>query len=282
MAPGQMPAQTVEPPQLEARMTRFRLESGPVPLHHQVYLDLRVALDEGAWRTGERLPPERELAARYGCSLITVRRALTELAREGRLDRARGRGTFVRRPAIIRDIAARAGFADEMRARGLVPYATVVTARVEPADDVIAEALGVPAEAPIHYLERIRGADGIPLLLEQAHLSVERFPGLLDEDFTIASLYDVLDRRYGVPVAATRETIVATIPSAREAHLLRLPAPTPSICLEGTAVDASGAPIEHSRTVVSPLHARYFIETAGPRARLVEPVRREAAAEAPR
>jgi GntR family transcriptional regulator len=263
-------------------MTRFHLESGPVPLHHQVYLDLRAALDEGAWHAGERLPPERELAARYGCSLITVRHALTELAREGRLDRARGRGTFARRPPIVRDIAARAGFADEMRARGLVPYATVVTARAEPAADAIAHALGIAAGAPIHYLERIRGADGVPLLLEQAHLPVERFPGLLDEDFTIASLYDVLAQRYGVPIAGTRETIAAIIPSAREARLLGLPAPAPSICLEGTAVDPAGAPVEHSRTVVSPAHARYFIETSGPRARLVEPVRGRSSVEATR
>jgi len=28
-------------------MARFRLELGPVPLHHQVYLDLRAALDDG-------------------------------------------------------------------------------------------------------------------------------------------------------------------------------------------------------------------------------------------
>jgi len=279
MVPGQLPALTADAPQSGTRISGFRLESGPVPFHHQVYLDLRAALDEGIWGTGERLPPERELAARYGCSLITVRRALTELAREGRLDRARGRGTFVRRPPIIRDIAARAGFADEMRARGLVPYAAVVTARLEPAGEALAEALGVAAGTPACYLERVRGADGVPLLLEQAHLSAERFAGLLDEDFTVASLYDVLDHRYGVPVAGTRETITAIIPSAREAHLLRLPAPTPSICLEGTAVDADGTPIEHSRTVVSPLHARYFIETAGPRARLVEPVRAGSAGE---
>jgi GntR family transcriptional regulator, N-acetylglucosamine utilization regulator len=253
-------------------MSRFRLESGPVPLHHQVYLDLRAALDDGTWETGEQLPPERELAARYGCSLITVRRALTELAREGRLDRERGRGTFVRRPAIIRDIAARAGFADEMRSRGLKPYATVVTARVEPAGEAVARALGLDAGTPTHYLERVRGADGVPLLLEQAHLPADRFPGLLDEDFTVASLYDTLDRRYGTPVAGTRETISAIVPSPREIRLLGLAGPTPSICLEGTAMDADGIPVEHGRTVVSPLHARYFIETAGPRARRVEPV----------
>ena len=83
-------------------MARFRFELGPVPLHHQVYLDLRSALDTGEWRPGDLLPPERQLAGRYGCSLITVRRALGELAREGRLERTRGRGTTVLPPRIER------------------------------------------------------------------------------------------------------------------------------------------------------------------------------------
>ena len=253
-------------------MTRFRLESGPVPLHHQVYLDLGAALDEGEWRPGDRLPPERELAARYGCSLITVRRALSELAREGRLERARGRGTFVRRPPIIRNIAARAGFADEMRARDLEPYASVVTSRRETATATVAAALEVAVGAPVHYLERVRGADGVPYLLEQAHLSAERFPGLLEEDFSVASLYETLERRYGLTIARTRETISAVVPGAREARLLGLSSVKPAICLEGTASAPDGSVVEHSRTIVSPEHARYFIETSGARARSVEPL----------
>jgi GntR family transcriptional regulator len=261
-------------------MTRFRLESGPIPLHHQVYLDLCAALDEEAWRPGDRLPPERELVERYGCSMITVRRALSELAREGRLERARGRGTFVRRPPIIRDIAARAGFVDEMRSRGLEPYATVVTSRAEAATSIVAAALEIAAGAPIHYLERVRGADGVPYLLEQAHLSAERFPGLLDEDFTVASLYEILEQRYGVTIARTRETISAVVPSAREASLLGLRSTSPAICLEGTASAPDGGPVEHSRTIVSPEHARYFIETSGARARRVEPLARRPAQEA--
>ncbi len=66
-----------------------------MPLHHQVYLDLSNALDAGEWQAGDRLPTERDLADEYGCSLITVRRALTDLVRERRLERTRGRGTFV-------------------------------------------------------------------------------------------------------------------------------------------------------------------------------------------
>ena len=45
-------------------MARFRLLSGPIPLHHQVYLDLRSALEAGEWKPGDRIPPERELAER--------------------------------------------------------------------------------------------------------------------------------------------------------------------------------------------------------------------------
>lgn len=252
-------------------MTRFRREPGPVPLHHQVYIDLSAALDEGKWRVGDRLPPERELVERYGCSLITVRRALADLALEGRLERARGRGTFVRRPPIVRDITARAGFADEMRSRGLDPYATVVTLRQEIASTTVAAALEIGPGSAVYCLERVRGADGIPYLLELAHLSAERFPGLLDEDFSVASLYEVLQLEYGVTIARTRETISAVIPTTREASLLGMLTSSPAICLEGTASAADGHPVEHSRTIVSPEHARYFIETTGARARSVEP-----------
>ena len=107
-------------------MARFRLELGPVPLHHQVYLDLASSLDMGRWQAGEQLPTERDLAQHYGCSLITIRRALDELVREGRIERTRGRGTFVLHPRLDRDIASRASFSEEMRQRGLDPETRIV------------------------------------------------------------------------------------------------------------------------------------------------------------
>ena len=59
-------------------------------------------------------------------------------------------------PPIVRDIAARAGFADEMRARGLQPYASIVSAGVVAAPPVIAAALGLAPGAAVHSLERVR------------------------------------------------------------------------------------------------------------------------------
>ncbi len=264
-------------------MARFRLERGPVPLHHQVYLDLRSALAAGEWTRGDRLPTERDLAARYGCSLITVRRALDELAREGRLERTRGRGTFVTDPPIVRDISGPAGFADEIRALGYEPYSVVVTARMEAASLAAAAALGIEPGAAVHYLERVRGADGLPLLLEQVRLPAARLPGLLEHDFgREESLWDVLRMDYHLPVERRQEVLTAIIPSAREARLLGLRARRPSVAFEGIAFTAGDVAIEHSRTVVSPERARYFVESGSARGRSVEPVAPRRSANGPR
>jgi GntR family transcriptional regulator len=56
-------------------LARFKLELGPIPFYHQVYLDLRAMIDDGRWPVDHRVAPERELAREYGVSLITVRRA---------------------------------------------------------------------------------------------------------------------------------------------------------------------------------------------------------------
>jgi GntR family transcriptional regulator len=241
-------------------VARYQLELGPIPLHHQVYLDLKAALESGEWRTGDRLPPERELARRYGCSLITVRRALDELSREKRLARTRGRGTFVLPPLIDRDLEAAQSFTEEMQRRGLDPETRVVAARPEAATETVAASLGVELGAPTLYLERLRLAGGEPLLLEIVHLPAERFPGLLASDLEQNSLYQILTQRYGSPVARARETLEPVLLRPREARLLGLPPRSLALLIEGIAFTIDGTPVEYGRTYVRGDRTRYYVE----------------------
>jgi GntR family transcriptional regulator len=260
-------------------MARFHIEPGPIPLHHQIYLDLRSAIDSGEWAAGERLPPERELAKRYGCSLITVRRALGELAREQRVERTRGRGTTVLHQPIDRDFAGSLSFAEEMRRRGYEPDSRVVTSRLEDAGERVASALELPLGAPVAYLERLRMADGVPLLLEQVHLSANRFPGLLAFDLEHNSLYDLLADRFDVRVVRSREAIEPAVLRTREARLLGLRPRTPALLVEGVSFDAAGSAVEVARSYVAGDRTRYFIERTVARAswerrRVVAPLER--------
>ncbi len=241
-------------------MARYQLESGPVPLHHQVYLDLRAAIDAGEWAVGDRLPPERDLAVRYGCSLITVRRALGELAREHRLDRGRGRGTFVTRPPVELDLEGTMSFTEEMQHRGLDPATRVAAVERRPAEARVAEALGLVPGAPTRYLERVRMAGGEPFILEEVHLPELRVPGLEAADLEHGSLYDLLLERYGTRIARAREWLEPVALPAREARLLGQPAGRPALLIEGIGYDQEGVPVEFSRSFVRGDRTRYYVE----------------------
>ncbi|HEX7892343.1 MAG TPA: GntR family transcriptional regulator [Ramlibacter sp.] len=67
----------------------------PISKYHQVYLVLLEQLQEGRHAAG--LPGELDLARDFGVGRITVRRALDQLAQEGRILREAGRRT---RPAV--------------------------------------------------------------------------------------------------------------------------------------------------------------------------------------
>jgi GntR family transcriptional regulator, N-acetylglucosamine utilization regulator len=255
----------------------FQLEPGPIPFHHQVYLDLLARIEAGDWAVGDRLPPERELAERYGCSLITVRRALADLAREERLERTRGRGTFVTKPRIVRDLTSTFSFAEEMELRGLHPRTELLTARREPASEAVAEALRLASAAPIVFLERRRSAADVPLLLEQVRLSEERFPELLDADLEHGSLYDFLAERYDCHVERLRETLEPILLPSREARLLGQERGLPALLLEGTAFDQDELPIEVSRTFVPGQRSKFLIESTGRWARGLRAMRAPAA-----
>ena len=66
--------------------------------HQAVAHQLRRMLAEGHLVRGDRLPPERDLAVRFGVSRNCVRQALQTLRHEERLESRRGAGTFVALP----------------------------------------------------------------------------------------------------------------------------------------------------------------------------------------
>lgn len=66
------------------------------PLHQQIAESLRRRIAAGDLVPGERLPPVRETAGRWGCAPGTAGRAYAQLAREGLVEGYAGGGTRVR------------------------------------------------------------------------------------------------------------------------------------------------------------------------------------------
>ena len=94
----------------------------------QIVEQIEHAIAEGRLAAGDRLPPERELAAEHGVSRMTVRQALQTLEARGLLRRTIGRsgGSFVARPKLERDLRTFSGLSEQLRRQGVTAGAHVI------------------------------------------------------------------------------------------------------------------------------------------------------------
>ena len=146
-----------------------RTEVFAVPQYQQVMDDLKGEIACGVYAAGSRIPAEIELAKSYGVGRITVRRAIEELSRAGYLNRQQGRGTFVCAPKLKRKIVQKGdvqSFTEGCAANDMVPGARLVSRTVVAATHEDAAFFGVEPGCELIVVERVRTADGIPVMLE--------------------------------------------------------------------------------------------------------------------
>ena len=72
-----------------------------IPKYEIIHQTLLKQIESGTLPPDTLLPGEDALAAEYGVSLITVRRAMSELAHDGAIRRVRGKGSIVLKRAPV-------------------------------------------------------------------------------------------------------------------------------------------------------------------------------------
>src|SRR5690606_24511360 len=109
---------------------------------------------------------------------------------------------------------------------------------------LLAASLEVDAGTRALRVVRVRTADGEPMGLERATLSLERFPGLEEVDLEHRSLYDTLRDRWGVEPRSVHAAATAALPTAEEAELLDVSTADPCLVVTSSQRDAWDAVIE--------------------------------------
>jgi GntR family transcriptional regulator len=217
-----------------------------IPLYEQIEAVLRERIS--SMQPGDRLPSDRDLAEEFGVSFVTARQAASRLAADGLVTREIGRGTFVARPRLEKDMSGLTSFTEDMHRRGMSVRSEVLECSIGAASIDVAQALEILTGCPVVRIRRIRFADEIPMALESVALSALSFPGLVDEDFSRKSLYDVLERRYGVRPTIARGVLGAAAPTTDEAQLLGISRSTPLLYARRTAYDEQHMAIEYGES----------------------------------
>jgi len=79
------------------------IELGPIKstrIYEEIVRQVKQLIAEGRLKTGDRLPPERELAEKFVVSRTSVREALRALESLGLIEIRAGEGTFVRQVSV--------------------------------------------------------------------------------------------------------------------------------------------------------------------------------------
>lgn len=205
---------------------------------------IRSAVAEGALQ--EQLPPETELAMRYGVNRHTVRRAIAALSVEGLLRAERGRGTFVNvMPArIVYPIGTRARFSENMMRQSLEPSGRLIQAENVVADAAQARLLDCAVGLPLHRIEHLAVVDGIPMSRSTSFFSAERFPGIIAAYAETGSMTKALLHE-GLADYRRRETrLTAERVSARDADLLNCASDSIVLVSQAVDVDLEGRPVQ--------------------------------------
>lgn len=109
------------------------------PLYQQVMEDIVHDIASGLYRAGEKIPSEADLGDIYDVSRITVRRAVEELVKQGKLTKRQGKGTFVNEaeegPSSFQNDDIVQSFSVTCEANGVVPGAVLVTRELAPLPD---------------------------------------------------------------------------------------------------------------------------------------------------
>lgn len=232
---------------------------GDLPLYAQVRERLIERIRSGEWKPGQLIANEFEIAAEFGVSQGTARKAIGDLASEGLVVRRQGRGTFVVEHTPAHVLFRFFNLFDE-GGSPVIPDSRDVKVGTALADARECRALGLDGNARVIRITRTRtrNRDGAPLMAETITLPETLFPGLAEQTEISNTLYDLYQKAYGVLVTRTDDRISAVAAGAAVAAVLAVAPGAPLLRIDRIAFGLDDRPIEWRVSLCHLMGAHYL------------------------
>ncbi|MGD0851855.1 MAG: GntR family transcriptional regulator [Acidimicrobiales bacterium] len=199
----------------------------------------------GKLRVGTKLVNEQGLATRFDVSRSSVREAVSALVTAGYLERHHGSGTFVvSLPGPRHALDATLSYTHMIAEAGMTPGMRVLSVETRKACADEAEALALDDDELIRRLERLRTANGRPVIYS-VDIIPERFISDVSDRAFDRSLYDVLSS-IDEPVISANAVLSPVIADERLVKLLKVKAGSALQQIIEVDYNKSGQPIVFS------------------------------------
>jgi GntR family transcriptional regulator len=226
-----------------SQLTGSLAEQGRGPLYQRLQQVLRAAIQTRVLAPDDALPPERDLAAEFAVSRITVRKALDGLVNEGLLIRRQGAGTFVA-SRVEKSFSKLSSFTEDMISRGRTPrseWLKRAEGAVTPEESMV---LGLSPGTPVYRFHRIRFADDLPMALEYSTVPGFSLPSA---DAVDTSLYEALAAAGCRPTRALQR-LRAVLFTSEQSMLMGVPSGAPGLLIERRGFLKDGRAVEFTQS----------------------------------
>jgi len=212
----------------------------------------------GRLQPDDRLPTEPELARLHGAGRHSVRRAISDLARDGKLRVAQGRGTFVEPGTLIEyTIGRRTRLHRNLQGAGRQVTGELLGVERIEADDRLAARLGLAAGAPVLEMRRLTFADGRPIACGAAYRCARRFADFAERRERLGSTTQTY-RSYGIEDYLRGETTVhSRVARPEEVRLLQQHPEMPVMVVRATDIEPDGTPLSFSQVTWSAARVKF-------------------------
>ena len=221
---------------------------------------IKQDIENGMLEPGAKLPTEPELARAYSAGRHSVRRAVTELGKEGLLSVEQGRGTFVQaRPRLKYAIGARTRMRRNMKAQGMDVSSEMLATATLSASDRIADALAISPGADVISTRRRSFVDGVPVSFGTLYHDALRFPEFPARREALGSVSAVY-ASFGIADYKRLSTqIHARAARTEEAQLLSQHPDMPVLVVQAIDAELYGTPIAYTEVIWSAARVTFDI-----------------------
>lgn len=217
------------------------------PIHVQLRELLRDKIEAGEIKPGEMIPSERELSATYGLNRLTVRNSISALVNEGMLKKVQGKGTFVIKPKVERDLYTLLGLGSTLLERGINPSTRLLYKGKRQAGWKFSRIFGIDEAEQLLNITRLRMGEEEPFALEDTYVLYNAIENIEQMDFQTFSLYEAF-KLNGIKLDRAEQSLTLAKIEGSEAKLLQVPSGSSVFLFECVSYDSRNKVVEFTRS----------------------------------
>ncbi len=218
-------------------------------LREEVIEKIEIYIIKNKLKPDERLPSERIMCEMWDINRKTLRSAIKQLIEEGKVYSKKGSGTYIARSKLVKNLQDIEGFKETAQKANRDISTQIVSIDTCEANKNIGRKMRLILGHKLLRIVRLRLLEGIPVMYETSYLDLERFINLDEYITEEASLYEILQAKYGVQITSGEEKISIAYCDKDEADYLGMGEGSPVIYISGIVADEDGVVFECFKSI---------------------------------